>query len=330
VQVVLVGIGTTVSAYDAATGAFEGTFSTSSLDTVAPTITGIGRTDAFTVLTSSTSQKAWVINVTQSLAAGMAVLAKNPAGQTIPAFTPQNEFTLSGGATGVAGVSNAYLTGNAHFNTFTPSTTQFGVLTTALQPTASPVALQELARTQVSSPSSFTSGQITATPPPPDPIALGSRGLFPALVTGFTPASGSNPAVNNVTLYDIRDYSPSGSVNLVWPRRLTGLSENVYPQLDGEALINVAGILTRIVSPSATGMILNGIGYLNSIDIDRVLDSTIIGLPVGHVTIDSRENVTILSSDNRPTGTQNGVTLVPGLKPVGPFVLPRVVRPFIP
>ena len=313
-QLVLLGIDSTVYAYDVISGAPVGSFITTSLTAIGATpITGIAHTDSRTILTSNFTQTAQSINVQESLATGSAVAVGN-------AYTPSREFTLSGGATGAAGLSNAFLTGSGFFDTFTPNQQQFGVV--SVRP--SDGSLSETGRTAVSNPSSL----VTQVPPDNPPFAFGSVGLFPALVTSVepaTPATDTTPALparNVVTTYDVTGYSRSDSFNLNWANRLTGLSESVNPELEGDAVINMVGIMTRIHARKARGMVLNGIGYLNTIEIPIVTDSTIIGLPVGHVVIDSRDNVTIISSDTRPVGEQGGVTIVPGLKPQGPFLPP--------
>jgi hypothetical protein len=301
-QVVLVGTANVVQVFDATTMAPVGSFTTGSLAGFTQ-VTGIGQTDANVELSDSTANLVVPISVEQSLAARVAVAVGDP-------FAPTREFTLSGGATGVAGQSNAYLTGAAHFDTFQPDATQFGVLTVA---TAND-DLSESARTAVTSPSSI----ITNVPPGNTPIALGSVDQSLALVTAVDPSAGTN----TVTLYDPRTLTTQATVAFRWPNRLTGLSESFHPELAGAAVMNVGGILRRFqVIEQATGLVLNTVGFLNQITAPRVVDSAFVGQPVGHVNIGVRENVTITSSSDRGS-TQGGVFIVPGLRVVGPLALP--------
>ncbi len=140
--VALVGEGTTIFAYDAVTGGFISSFSTTSLAPLGLTsVNDIGSTDTATYLTDATAGPlgtAVAIDVTASLASGVAV----PAGKT---FTPSREFEFGGGLTGVAGSDTLYALGAAHFDTFQPDLTQLGVL--AFSTTTNPP--KETARTAV-------------------------------------------------------------------------------------------------------------------------------------------------------------------------------------
>jgi hypothetical protein len=308
-QVVLVGTGNLVQVFDVLTGAPRGSFLTDTLANFTA-VTGIGQTDRGVGLSDSVANLVQPINLAQSLATGHAVPA-GPASNPVPEFTPTREFALSGGATGVGGLSSGFLTGAAHFDTFQPNQTQFGILTV----TTTNDLVSETARTQVTSPSSI----ITNVPPGNTPIALGSIELSLALVTAVDATAGAN----TVTLYDPQTLAPQGAVALLWPNRLTGLSESFHPELVGAAVINVGGILKRFqVIDRATGLVVNTIGFLNQIDVPGVItDSAFVAEPIGHVNIGVRRNVSIISTSDRGS-TQGGVFLVPGLRPLAPLVPP--------
>lgn len=306
-QVVLVGTGNLVSVFDVVTGAPRGSFTTNSIPGF-NVVTGIGQTERNVELSDSTANVVQTINVARSLAAGVAVAA-GPRNSPLPPFKPTRDFTLSGGATGVAGLSNGYLTGAARFDTFQPDATEFGVLTIT---TANDV-LAETARTQVSTPASL----VNNVPPNNTPFALGSIDASLALVTAVNASAGTN----TLTLYDPRTLTPQGAVALLWPNRLTGLSESFHPELQGAAVINVGGILKRLQVNQATGMVVNTIGFLNQVRIGSATDSALIGQPFGHASIHQRRNVQIISSTDRGA-PKGGVNLIPGLRVVGPLTPP--------
>lgn len=306
-QVVLVGTGGLVQAFDAVTGAPRGSFLTDTIPGFTA-VTGIGQTDRSVELSDGPANLVQPINLNLSIATGHAVPAGAPT-SPVPPFTPSREFVLSGGATGVAGLSNGFLTGAAHFDTFQPNLTQFGMLTV----NTSNDQLVETARTAVTSPSSI----VTNVPPTNTPIALGSVDQSLALVTAVNATAGTN----TVTLYDPRTLASQGTVSLRWPNRLTGLSESFHPELKNAAIINVGGIVRRLQVARATGMVVNTIGFLNQARLGSAVDSALIAEPIGHVSIQQRRNVQIISTADRGT-PQGGVTLVPGLRPVGPLTTP--------
>jgi hypothetical protein len=310
---VLVGVDTRVYAYDAVTGApapfGSGSFSTAGFNTNGAAgpeqITGIARSDTRTVLVSAVNQKAQSIDVLASLTTGQAVGIGTP-------YTPANEFTLTGEATGAAGLATIGMTGQGYFNVNTPNT-------------QSPAFLLANTRGDTLSEAGRQSSSAAA-----NAGGFGSLGIYPALVTGVQAATATTPARNVVTLFNATStsgtLSADGTIYLNWANKLTGLSESVHPELVGQSIINVSGILTRIHAKQAQGMVLNGIGYLNTIDIEDIRDSSIIGLPVGHVVFARRSNVEIVSSSNRPTGTANGVTIIDNLRTPGPLAPPRQRR----
>ena len=99
--VALVGNGSTIYAFNALSGALVGQFSTANLSGFS-SVNGIGSTDNRTVIMNSSAGSggmAELIDLTASLAKGQAVAVAG-------AFSPQNEFTFSGGLTGVAGAEH--------------------------------------------------------------------------------------------------------------------------------------------------------------------------------------------------------------------------------
>jgi len=313
--VVIVGDGTTIQAFDAVTGNPMGSFTTTNLASLGfNTIDGLGSTDFRTVLTDASAGangQAIVISVGQSLAAGHAV----PLG---PAFAPQREFELSGGATGVAGTETVYLTGAAHFDSFQPNLTQFGIMALSTGNNN----LTELSRTAVTSPKS-----IVNTGPPGsakgNPInALGSVDQTLALITD---------SQNDVTFYNPKTLAVVGTVHLADPNRLTGLTESFHPELVNTALIDVQGDVANFRGLAATGLVLNVSGGINLVQLNSAADSTIIGHPVAHLDIPVRnDNVNIYSTTrinttfhNVPLYNRGGVTVVnPNLPVMGPLSLP--------
>ena len=239
------------------------------------------------------------VDVTASLASGQAVAVGAP-------FTPTRVLHLLGGATGVAGSPFAYLAAAGHFDVGQPDKFQRGVLTVS---TAG--AIHEVSRTVLPSPRSI----VPAGPPLPGPEALGSIDQNLALVTGTFGGQ------NTVTLYSPVNLSVQGSIALNDPNQLTSLSQSFHPELGGTALINVRGILNRIRANRATGLVVDDIGLLNFIEIGQASDSAFVGMPVNHVLIGQRRNVSILST-SRPVDGRGGVTINNTLQPLGPFTQP--------
>jgi hypothetical protein len=299
--VALVGVNTTVEVFDALSGTSRGTFSTANLFG-GNAIDGVGQSDRNALLVSSAAQQTQIIDVGKSLATGQAVAALNNSGNPVGPFTPSREFTLAGGATSAAGLSADFLPGSAFFDTATPNQTQPGMLSVS---TTNDVT-SETARTAL--------GSVSKT----GPNALGSVDLFPALVTGFDAAKGTN----TLTLYNPSGFSRVGTLTLNYPARLSGLSESYRPDLEGAAIINVGGTVNQFVSRDVTGLAFNTIGFLGLINVDQAIDTTFFGQPIGHVDIDRRENVRLISSADRPVESRGGVTLVPNLRVVGPLELP--------
>src|SRR6185312_2302757 len=140
----LVGIGPNVLAFDAVTGAAAGQFSTSSLAGEGfTTVTGIGSggdTTALEDAADGTDGTIQMINLSQSLATGVAVAIGSP-------FSPAREFGLAGTLTGVPGTGNLFALGSGFFDTSQPNAKQAGILTV----TPGATKLTEAARTVLTS-----------------------------------------------------------------------------------------------------------------------------------------------------------------------------------
>ncbi len=301
--VVLVNQGTNILAYNAVNGAYQGQFSTTGLAALGLTsITGLGSTDTQTAVVDPTAGNgglAVLINVTASLASGQAVVVGQP-------YTPNGQFGLSAGITGIPASQTLYATGAAHFNTFQPAATQFGVAsisTTGGQ-------LQSAGMSAVTSHGAY----LNATPAQV-PQAVGSIDQNLALVTGV-----SN-GVNTVQLLSPQGFSNQRTMTLNDANLLTDLSESFRPDIAGSALIDVQGDVQSIRGQDAQGLVLNDAGNLNLVKFARASDSAIIGEPFSHVQIARRNNVSILTT-SRLVGTRGGVTVDRGLDQVGPLSLP--------
>lgn len=313
VLVALVAQGTTVSAYNAVTGAAVGQFSAASLPVGFQHINGVGSSDTTTILSDSSINLAQTIDVTQSLATGQAVAIGN-------SFTPARQFGLSGGVTGVAGSNTIYTAGGARFDTFTPNNNYLGIL--ALSNNAG--VIRETSRTAVTA-----LGQNIPNPNPASrSVPLGSSEASLAI---------AGPVVNGrniVTLYSPSGLSSQGTIALNNANPLTALSASFHPELVNTVLVDVQGNVQTFSSKNATGLAFNNNGNLNLIKIQNATDSSIIGLPVGHVDIARRNNVTITSSNrtfvyqggvaNIPNFTRGGVTINSNIRPIGPLSLPNV------
>lgn len=308
-QMVLVGDGQTVRAFDAVTGEPRGQFTVANLASAGfGTVDGIGSSADRTVLVDTGGQAVWV-DVRASLAQGQAVQRGN-------AFTPQRELTLTGGATGLPGSDTIYLVGAAHFDSFQPNLNQFGV--EALTPTTT--GFTEASRTAI--PASRSGGTINAGPSGmllPDP----SSG-FGAIDDSLARITGQSDGKNTITLYDPSTLAIQATATLNYANPLSGLSESFYPAIRGAALIVVEGSLGRFVSDRVQGLVLNGLGTVDTVTITRATDSVIIGRPLDHVNIGIRDNVQLLSSSRGTNGkvTRGGVTVDSSLPSQGPVSVP--------
>ena len=301
-QVVLVGAGTTVQAYDAASGVFVGQFTTRQA------VGGIATTSAGTILLNPTAGNfgvAQTINVAASLTAGTTVDIGQP-------FAPTREFTLGGGVTGVAGRDQIYAIGSGFFDTEQPNLMQAGII--ALNVSTSGT-LSESSRT------AFTSSGIDV-PAANGSIAndasraLGSIGSNLAVDAGVTNGQNSIVLVNPLTL------AVQGSVQFAYPNALSDLSESFHPELAGTALIDVQGNVQSFTTQTANGLVFNDSGNFNKLQAKTVSNSSIVGLPFSHVNIQNRTNTTIVTN-SRLVGTRGGVIVNPNTRQVGPLVLPN-------
>ncbi len=310
--VALVTQGTTVTAYDAISGAGVGQFSAANLPAGFHQINGVGSSEATTILTDSSINTAEPIDVTASLASGQAVAAGNP-------FIPNRELLLSGGVTGVAGSNTLYSVSGAQFDGFQPGVNLLGVLALSNSPST---GLREVSRTAVTALGQF----IPNTNPGSKNIPLGS--VDASLALGGLVANG----VNIVTLYSPTGLATQGVITLKDANKLTAISSSFHPELVDTALVDIEGNTQSFVAQDVTGLALNGNGNFNLIQITNATDSSIIGLPIGHVNITHRNNVTITSSArtfiyqggvaNVPNFVRGGVTINKNIRPIGPLSLP--------
>ena len=304
-QVVLVGDGQTVRAFDAVTGGSVGGFSAANLAGVGlASVDGIGSTSDRTILVDA-GGVAVPIDVLASLAGGQAV----PTG---PAFVPTRQLSLAGDATGLPGSDTLYASAVAHFDTFQPDNFQVGVETLALSPKRG--GLSETARTALNA----SAGYVPAGPlgtPSADPAA-GLGGIENSLAR----LNGVVNGRNLISLVDPSTLNTVGIRTLDYPTPLSGLSESFYPTTRGSSLIEIQGNLRRYIGTTAQGLILNARSAVNLVAIDEAINSTIIGRPLNHVAIPSRTNVALLSTPRDTTGLEfdSPIVVLPNLPPVGP------------
>ncbi len=299
--VALVGAGTTVSAYDALSGILVGQFTT------ARDISGIASTNGITVLVDAnilTNQAYEEINVAGSLAVGHTV----PIGTF---YAPSQEFTLAGGATGVAGTGNIYALGTGYFNTSTPNVMQAGIIT--LTPTTSGV-ISEASRTALTSGGANVPGA-NGTITGDTSRAVGSIGSNLALDTGVSNGKNVLALLSPTTL------ASQGSVSLNYGNPLSDLSESFHPEIAGSALIDVQGNVQSFTAQTVRGLVFNGAGNLNLIKARNVANSSVVGFPLSHVDINVRNNVSIVTT-SRLVGDRNGVTVNASQRVLGPLTLP--------
>src|SRR5262249_32186756 len=149
-----------------------------------------------------------LVDITASLATGHAVIIGQP-------FAPTREFQFSGGVAGVPASHTVYATGAAHFDTFQPNVTQFGII--ALD--TSRDGLSEASRTALKENGAFIDTGPAGTAGSNPIQALGSVDQNLALVTGV--ANGKN----TVSLLNPQTLSSQGTFTLDDPNRVAGLSE---------------------------------------------------------------------------------------------------------
>jgi len=303
-RVALVGVGSEVLAYDANTGAAVGQFATSG------PVSGLGTSERTTVVATSATLAGGTgvvrgIDVARSLATGQAVGVGT-------AFSPAREFSLGGGLTGLPGTNRFFALGAAHFDTAQPDRFQAGILT--LAPAASGT-LSESARAALPGPGGTVPANANGTLPGAPTSALGSIESSLALVTGVTNGR------NVVAILNPSTFATQGTVTLNDANPLADLSESFHPELANTALVDVQGNVQSFTARTATGLVLNAAGNLDLLAIGRATDSSVVGLPFGHVDIPARENVTIVTN-SRLIGERGGVLVNPAQRQVGPLTLP--------
>ncbi len=309
-RVVLVGIGSTVYAYDAQTGAAAGQFTVPQLTSV----DGIGSNGTGTLFTQ-TGGNGLSVDVKASLASGTAV------GLLV---VPQREFVFNGGVTGVAGSSVLYVDGAAHFDTAQPNLFQFGAAGYSLSGA-------ESSRTAIAGPLSPY-------------INAGANGLNTSPFTGsgsldtrlarLLPA-GALGSTDTIELFTPSTEAVAGTITLQTSDALYGLSESYHPELagtsnipaqTGAAVVNIQGNTRRFLGLDVQGLIFNTTGTVNMVGAKHAADSTFIGNPLNHADIPNRQNVQLLSNQRGLNGrvTRNGVKIVRNLSPIGPLSMPVV------
>jgi hypothetical protein len=300
--VLLVSAGSTVTAYNATTGAAVGSFTTSNA------INSIGSTDTLTVVGNLAANNLEAINLTASLQDGTV----QPALGSPKAFDPTTGFTLLGGLTGLPGSNTVFAAVGATFDSFQPLVDQLGnqaVNTVSVQTQMhQSVTSYNLSSGSASAFSPFTAVSSTVpNPTQPAGAALGSIDQSLAFIV--------SPPSNGTTKISL---SSGGSIALTYPDQLTALSESYRPDLAGAAVIDIQGNVQSIRGGSATGLVLNDTGNLNLVKFQSVQNSTIVGQPVSHLQIPMRSKVIVLTP-SRTVGTRNGVTVDKKLQPIGPI-----------
>jgi hypothetical protein len=333
--VLLVSTGTVISVYDATYGTPLGSFTTPA----GFTADTLGSTDTLTVMGDVAKNHLQMIDIPLSLAAGTATPPVNPGSLPSPApYTPPPGFSLVGGLTGLPGSNQVYPTIAASFNTFTPSTTELGVLTAATS-IAVPLpsgALQLIRQfTTVSEKAIQSFGSFTPVTPGNNPMLVGvPEGSVDSSLAINSIGTTSTPGqfTNSVSLLGPISLSSHGRITLETTDPITDLSESYRPDLTGStatgtgpALIDVQGNIQSLRGLSATGLVLNDTGYLNLIKTGSLAHTTILAQPIGHVQTPAAgrvNDVLLISTDNRDFGKRGGVTtLVSGLNQIGPLSL---------
>jgi hypothetical protein len=299
----------------------------------------VGSTDTLTVLGDTATNQLEQVDVPLSLAAGTATLPVNPAGHAPPGpYSPPAGFSLVGGLTGQVGTNEVFSTVAAVFNTFQPTVTQLGLLTTATS-----VALNnkdgslELVRqfSTVSQQAIQSNGSFTPVTPSDNPmltgVPLGSVDSSLALNTISTTAT-AGQYTNSVSLLGPIELDHRGTITLETTDPITDLSESFRPDLNGStangtgpALIDVQGTIQSLRGLSANGLVLNDTGYLNLVRIGQISNSTILAQPIGHINTPASKrsnDVLLISTNNRDFGNRGGINkLVANLTQIGPLAL---------
>jgi hypothetical protein len=325
---VLVSSGSTVYAYNAATGAPDGSFTTTNL-TGFGKVTSIGSTDTVTVLGNNFGLV--MIDLVKSLQTGMAQLAPGSPVPFVP--TPPNQYMLLGGLTSVPGSTTIYGTVSAYFNSLQPQNVQLG-----FQP----------ANTVVVTHSNIHGSKLTYSFTGSTPYAYTQKGTY-TNVDGGQPGTAMGSVDSNLAVV----FNPPASVdkNVVelvnpttgvqvgkirlkdpnnpakdYPNPIVALSGNFRPDLNGSAaqgsgpaLIDIQGDVQSFRGRKATGMVFNDTGNLNLVKFATLTDSTIIGQPIGHIDVNQHlVNVTMFTP-SRTVSTRGGVQVVENLDQIGPL-----------
>ncbi len=346
--VLLVSTGAYISVYNPTTGVFMGSFSTNGFDA-----TTLGSTDTLTVMgyvnpADATTSQLEMIDVYNSLQTGTAQSPTNPSGYPAPGvYTPPPGFSLVGGLTGLAGSNQVYPTVGASFNSFQPNVNQLGLLTAATStPEANSSGGLTLVRqfSTVSEKAIQPNGAYVEVPPSnPSPTGLGlSEGSVDSSLALNTITGTAGQYTNTISLLGpvsldqrgtitLDQTDPSTGLTVPFTDPITDLTESFRPDLTGStaagtgpALIDVQGNTQSLRGLTANGLVLNNTGYLNLIRIGQISNSTILAQPIGHILTPQaqRNNVLLISSNNRDFGTRGGVNiLVSGLYQIGPLSL---------
>jgi hypothetical protein len=310
---VLVSSNTNVYAYNATTGAFVGSFTDVGSFMGALPINSVAGTDILTVLGSYQTNQLYAINLTASLASGIA----QPATGDPQPFTPQAQFTLLGGLTSSPGSNLIFATFAGHLDSTQPNMTQLGVQ-----------AISTTAVNTVKGQGSVLTNQFTGLADEP----VKELGAYVNVAPNQPATSPPGPALGSIDQSQALVLSASNGTNTVdtengtftfyYPNALAGLSESFRPDLVGSALIDIQGTVQSIRGGTATGMVLNDSGNLNLVKFKYVSNSSIIGQPVGHIQFKNRSHVLIMSS-KRDIAGRNGVTVNNNLHQIGPLSQPN-------
>ncbi len=133
-------------------------------------------------------------------------------------------------------------------------------------------------------------------------------------------------ARTSIALLNPTTLATQGAVNFSYPNALSDLSESFHPEITGSALIDVQGNIQSFTALTANGMVLNDAGNLNLLTIKTCANSSVVGLPFGHVDIAVRNNVSIITN-SRLVGDRGDVTVVPDRAPGGPAHLAVIAAP---
>ena len=307
--VVLAAIGPDVLAFDATNGASVGHFSVANLASQGfATVTGITTANQTVVLADSAdgpNGTLQAIDLARSLATGQAV-------PSLPAFAPSREFSIAGSLTSVPGVGNVFALGSAYLDTAQPNFKQAGILAV----TPGVTRLAESSRTVLTSP---TTG-LTLRAGGNNGIAGDSSIAIGSLESNLAIDLGVVNGQNLIRLASPNGLASQGTFTLNDANPLAALSQSFHPELANSVLVDVQGNTQSFTANSATGLVLNGQGNVDQITIGNASNSSIVGLPLAHVNIGVRNNVTI-TTNSRLIGSRNNVVVNAAIKPVGPLFL---------